>query len=190
MSERDQIRIEVRQNETWPVWVRRTAFVIKWIFLLAFVVVAVWVLVAVFGGIGTAFSDARRSAENSPPQLPPASPYIPPRPPGPPADRQVAQSTPELPRMGLYISYRRAIQDDSYVLVVENKDQVQLKNFRIDVEGPSGKRMSWQMLDMWPNLARYEYGWAEGWRFLPGDKITITADGRRTYTTVLQRESN
>lgn len=76
----------------------------------------------------------------------------------------------------MYVSFRAAALDNSYVIQLRNDAGKLLRHVQLTVRNPgtgNSKTFSWEQ---WPPGSNLEIGWQEGWKFFPGDQVEITSD--------------
>lgn len=87
----------------------------------------------------------------------------------------------------MYVTFRAAALDNSYVIQMRNDAGKLLRNVRVNVHNPgtnNSKSFAWEQ---WAPGVMLEVGWQEGWRFFPGDQVEIAADLYGTYRVRLNQ---
>jgi len=82
------------------------------------------------------------------------------------------------------LSLRSALFDNSYVAILRNPSGSTLHNVRIACKNAALCQEKCYLEEKWAPGRTTEIGWAEGWRFLPGETLTVSASGfaARTWT--------
>jgi hypothetical protein len=87
---------------------------------------------------------------------------------------------PALPPLPIDITYRESLVGEGYVAVFTNPTR---KHFRIVVSmvNPTTGETKRGALDIAPLQIR-ELGWAEDWKFMSGDRLTVSLAGHQTLS--------
>lgn len=87
---------------------------------------------------------------------------------------------PKLPTFPIDITYRESLVGEGYVAVFSNPTQ---RHFRVLVSmaNPTTGETKRAALDIAPLEIR-EIGWAEGWKFTSGDRLTASLSGYQTFS--------
>jgi hypothetical protein len=85
-----------------------------------------------------------------------------------------------LPSLPIDITYRESLVGEGYVAVFTNPTR---KHFRIVVSmvNPTTGETKRGALDIAPLQIR-ELGWAEDWKFMSGDRLTVSLAGHQTLS--------
>ena len=90
-----------------------------------------------------------------------------------------APPPPALPPLPIDITYRESLVGEGYVAVFTNPTR---RHFRLVVSmvNPTTGETKRATLDVAPLQIR-EIGWAEDWKFMSGDRLTVSLSGYQTF---------